>query len=110
MLPRLSDPAVHAACSFENESLSSPECEQGALLPLQASGPGPKIPEVLVKLPVAYPNFTLCPARRNFLFLLISFVSIHGCIFTLGNALVLLPTLTPAQMSVHPVLLTENPQ
>lgn len=66
MLPRLSDPAVHAACSFENESLSSPECEQGALLPLQASGPGPKIPEVLVKLPVAYPNFTLYPPGYPF--------------------------------------------
>lgn len=59
-----SDPAAHAACSFENESLIAHEYEQGTTL--QAPTAGPKVAGVPVKLPLAYPNFALYPPKYPF--------------------------------------------
>ncbi|KAI6047154.1 hypothetical protein EDC04DRAFT_2621957 [Pisolithus marmoratus] len=47
-----------------SESLSSPEYDQATAL--QAPAPDLKVPGVPVKLPLAYPNFTLYPAEYPF--------------------------------------------
>ncbi|KAI6004120.1 hypothetical protein EDD15DRAFT_2360361 [Pisolithus albus] len=56
-----SDPAAHAACSFENQSVVAREYEQGNTL--RTPTHGPKVAGIPVKLPLAYPHFSLYPPK-----------------------------------------------